>query len=241
MGFELERVLHATEDFLRRNLRSRTAREAQKRRARRKLQEALRRLRRAAFLFVGLMTALVLFSILVVPIGFVTWGAAIPTVFLLASASLLWPSRRERPPAAGRPRPELPLDELAARAEEGLLDRCEELPGRALPAADAIIERLHELQPHARELDPGSLVAGDARRLIGQHLPKLVDTYLALPPSLRAPGSESTQRLAESLGIVADELASLLEQCCRDRQLGFETQRRFIETRYRDDDRLRGG
>ena len=36
MGFDLERVLYATEDFLRHNIRSRTAREAHKRKAQRK-------------------------------------------------------------------------------------------------------------------------------------------------------------------------------------------------------------
>lgn len=241
MGFELERVLYATEDFLRRNLRSRTAREAQKRRFQRKLHEALRRLRRSALLLAVMLTALVAFSLLVTPIGFLTWLVAIPTVLLLALLSLLWPSRRGGPaPGAGLPA-ELPLDDLAARAEEGLLDRCQELPGRALPAADAIVARLHDLQPHLGGLArQDAMLAGDARRLIGEHLPKLVDSYLALPPSRRGPASESTQRITESLGIVADELGNLLERCCRDRELGFETQRRFIETRYRDDGRLGG-
>jgi hypothetical protein len=89
-------------------------------------------------------------------------------------------------------------------------------------------------------LDPGSTLAGDARRLVGQHLPKLVDSYLDLPPSSRAPGSESSVRLIESLGIVSDELDHLLDQCCRDRQIGFDTQRRFIETRYGEDPGLKG-
>ena len=240
MGFELERVLYATEDFLRRNLRSRTAREAQKRRFQRKLREALRRLRRSALLLAIMLAGLVAFSLFVAPIGFLTWLVAIPTVFLLALLSLAWPSRRARP-ASGASAPELPLDELAARAEEGLLDRCDELPGRALPAADAIVARLHELQPHLAGLAPqDAMLAGDARRLIGEHLPKLVDSYLALPPGTREPGSESRRRFTDSLGIVADELDNLLETCCRDRELGFETQHRFIETRYRDDHRLRG-
>jgi hypothetical protein len=32
----------------------------------------------------------------------------------------------------------------------------------------------------------------------------------------------------------------LLEQCCRDRHLSFDTQHRFIETRYREDPNLKG-
>ena len=235
MGFDLERVLYETEDFLRRNLGSQSRREAKKRRWRRKVEEAMRRVRRAALILAALLVALIAFSLFVDPIGFLTWMAAVPTAVLIALLSLFWRSGRRAEPKSGAA-PEIPLGELAARAEEGLLDRTEELPGRALPAADAIMARLAELQPHLGSLDPQSMLAGDARRLIGQHLPRLVDSYLDLPASARTPASESSQRFTESLGIVAKELDELLDQCCRDRHLGFETQHRFIETRYRDDD-----
>ena len=239
MGFELERALYATEDFLRRNLRSATAREAQKRKARRKLMEVLRRVKRAGFLLAAMLAALVAWSIFVSPIGFVTWVVAFPTVLLIAFLSLFWSAGRPAEPVAAAGKV-TPLDELAARAEEGLLDRCEELPGRALPAADRIIARLHELQPHLGMLEAESTLAGDARRLIGQHLPRLVDSYLELPPSTRTHASESSQRFIESLDLVAEELDHLLDQCCRDRQISFETQRRFIESRYKEDRNLRG-
>lgn len=239
MPFELERVLYQAEDFLLRNFRSGAARAAQKRRAQRKMQEVLRRLRRSGLLLAGILAALLAYSILVAPIGLLTWLVAIPTAFLFALLALFWPTRRrdaEEPAAAAT----AGLDELAARAADGLLDRWDELPGRALPAADAIVARLHELQPHLAELDADPMLEGDARRLICRHLPKLVDSYLALPPSARAPGSESSRSFAESLGVVAREFDELLEQCCRDRHLSFETQRRFIESRYQEDQRLTG-
>ena len=238
MAFELEQVLYATEDFLRRNIRSKGAREAQKRKAQRKFKEALRRIRRAFYLLAAMLAGLVAWSLLVDPIGFVTLVVAVPTVFLIALVSLFWSAGRPPAPKAGTA--ELPLDALAIRVEEGLIDRCPELPGHALPAADAIIARLNELQPHLARLGGDDLTAGDARRLIGRHLPKLVDSYLELPESLREPGSEASRRFAESLGIVADELDHLLDRCCRDKAIGFETQRRFIESRYADDHRLSG-
>ncbi|MDQ8754720.1 hypothetical protein RCO27_00615 [Sphingosinicella sp. LHD-64] len=233
MGFELERVLYETEDFLRRNLGSRAQREAKKRKAQRAFEEAMRRLRRAGLVFVGIVAALIVYSLAVAPIGFLTWIVALPTALLFALLTMFWPSRRRRETNDVRRPPD--LGTLAARVEEGLLDRRAELPGRALPAADAILSRLNELQPHLDRLDPASLPAGDARRLIGEHMPRLVDTYLELPPSSRAPGSEASQRFTESLGIVADELGNLLDTCCRDKQMRFDTQNRFIETRYRED------
>jgi len=241
MGFELERILYETEDFLRRNLRSRSAREASKRRARRRWQEAMRRLRRAAIVLAGLLAALVLLAIGIGGISFLTWVVALPTVFLIAFLTVFW-GEAGKAEAAADPaaRQALPLAELAMRAEDGLIDRTRELPGRALPAADTIISRLNELQPHLGRIDPQSLLAGDARRLIGEHLPKLVDSYLDLPDRDRAPMSESTQRLTDSLEIVADELGDLLTQATSEKQMSFETHRRFIESRYGEDDALRG-
>ena len=239
MGFDLERVLYETEDFLRRNvIRSRAAQEAKKRRARRKMEEAVRRVRRAGLILVGLLGGLVVASILLGSFGILTWLVAIPTALLFSLISLSWPTRR-RPEPMAADAPGIRLGTMARRAEEILLDRSDQLPGRALGASDAIIARLNELQPHLDTLDPDSTLAGDARRLICQHLPRLVVSYLDLPSSARKANSEPSRRFAESLGVVAQEMDELLEQCCRDRHLSFDTQNRFIETRYREDPNLK--
>lgn len=244
MAFELERVLYQTEDFLRRAIGSPYMRAAKKRRLRRKMEEFGRRARRSAFVLAGLVALLLAVSIYAGGIGFFAWLIALPTAFFFALVLLFQPTRHARRRAAEIPGGEapqaLPLGALALRAEEELLDRCDEITGRALPAADAILARLKALQPHLGALDPASVLAGDARRLIGRHLPRLVDSYLALPERARAPRSESSTRFAESLEIVAAELDHLLAQCCRDSQAGFDTQSRFIETRYKEDDQLRG-
>jgi hypothetical protein len=242
MAFELERVLEETEDFLRRAIGSPSLRAAKKRRFQRKLEEFGRRARRSAFVLIGLIALLLAVSIYLGGIGFFAWLVAVPTAMAFALLLMFQPTRKSRQaaaPAVEAP-PTLPLGDLALRAEEALLDRCDELPGRALPAADAIVARLRELQPHLATLDPAGPVAGDARRLIGRHLPRLVESYLQLPHAARAPGAESSRRVAESLDIVAAELGNLLDSCCRDSQADFDTQSRFIETRYRDGDALRG-
>ena len=239
MGFELERVLVDTEDFLIRKLRSSSSREAKKRRFQKTVNELLRRVRRSLVLLAAILGGLVLWSVFVSPIGFLTWLIAILTALLVAFVTLFYPTRRRAEPALADAPQGARLDELALRAANGLVDRCEELPGRAIPAAEQIVARLRELAPHLGSLDTHGLEYGDARRLICQHLPKLVDSYLALPLSDRAAASENSQRLTESLGIVAGELDHLLEQCCRERRLGFDTQRRFIESRYKEEQALR--
>ncbi len=190
MGFELERVLYETEDFLRRAIGSPTRRAAKKRRMRRRMEEFGRRAKRSAFVFTFLLALLVAFAF-VSPLSILLWIVALPTLLLIAVVLMFQPTRASRRlETEARLTPQsLPLPELAIRAEEGLLDRCDELPGRALPATDRIMANLRELQPHLHELGPADeALAGDIRRLVGQHLPQLVDSWLALPASARTAG-----------------------------------------------------
>ena len=123
------------------------------------------------------------------------------------------------PTAAGRARRRCRSASWRPAPRKGCSTAATSCPAAPCPPPTRSWRASHELQPHLGELDPASTLAGDARRLIGQHLPRLVDSYLELPASARAPGSESSQRFTESLDIVAGELDSLLETCCRDRQI----------------------
>lgn len=232
MRFDLERTLADTEDFLFRQLSSKAAREAQKRKVTRGINEVFRRIRRATLVTVGLLAALIGYSIFIGSIDFLTWLVALPTVFLVSMLSLFWPSRRRESLRLRANEVELRI--LASRTEEWLLDRCPELPRAALPAVDSILSRLREMQPDLETLPADSALAGEAHRLLGQHLPRLVDTYLSLPLSVREQHSENSRRLAESLGIVAEEMDRLSSEVTSGRTLSFDTQHRFIETRYRD-------
>jgi hypothetical protein len=242
MGFELERVLYETEDFLRRAIGSPTRRTAKRRRAQRRWEEIRRRARRSSFLGAGLLAGLLAIS-LVDPALFIYWRFAVPVILLVSAVLMFQPTRHaRRMENEARLTPDtLPLPELAARVEEALLESCNELPGRALHSADRIMAGLRDIQPHLHDLGPrDEALSGEIRRLIGQHLPQLVDSYLALPDQSRASNAESSRRFVESMTIVADEMDHLLERCCSEVQTDFDTQSRFIETRYREDDNLRG-
>lgn len=239
MNRELDRVLVDTEDFLMRQLGTRAGRDVNLRRLKRGVGEALGRARRAALIFIGLLLALVGASILGASVGFLTWLIALPAFFLAALLSLTFPTlgSRRREPAIPREDAlaRMPLGTLADRCSQYLADRCADLPRAALPAADQILARLGQLQPHLADLPANEPVAGEARRLIGGHLPRLVDAYLALPPNERGAASENSRRITESLAIVADELAELCRNLDECRNTSFQTEHRFIETRYRPD------
>lgn len=236
---EVERILIETEDFLARQLGSRAGRTANKQRLQRGVGEAMRRVRRAALIFVGLIFALIAASIAGASIGFLVWIIALPAIFLAALLSLTFPTlagRRRAQPALSPAEAvqKMPLDALTGRCEQWLLDRTADLPRAALPAADRILERLHALQPALAGLPDTDPLAGEARRLVGGHLPRLIDTYLDLGPEQRAPNDENSRRLAEGLDIVAGELTDLCGRIDGCREASFATQHRFIESRYRD-------
>lgn len=238
---DLERALVETEDFLMRQLGSSAARKASTRKLKQGFGEVLRRSRRAGLIFVGLLLALVVWSVAVAPVGFFTWLMALPAIFLAAMISMTFPTRasraREAPTAEAVAR--IPLPVLAERCEQWLLDRCDELPRSALPSADLILARLQHLQPALDGLPSDSPLHGEVRRLVGGHLPRLVDSYIALPPEARDPGSENSRRIADGLETVAEELSRLCGEIDGCRAASFEIEHRFIESRYKEDERLR--
>jgi len=243
MSFELERVLYETEDFLRRAIGSPTRRTAKRRRAQRRWEEYGRRAKRSAIVFTVLLVALVGFAFFS-PLSELLWTMALLALVMIAVVLMFQPTRHaRRMEKEARLTPDtLPLPDLAARVEEAMLESCDALPGRALPSADRIMAGLRDIQPHLHDLGPkDEALSGEIRRLIGQHLPQLVDSYLALPDQSRASNAESSRRFVESMNIVADEMDHLRERCCSEVQTDFDTQSRFIETRYREDDKLRGG
>ena len=90
----------------------------------------------------------------------------------------------------------------------------------------------------ARPLDPFDPLAQDARRLMGKHLPDLIDRYEKVPAAYRSQrdgeGLTVDERLAASLDaarVALDELGTKLHKQDID---AFETQGRFIESRYKD-------
>ena len=234
MALDPDRALERAEDFLRRHMKSRATREAERRARKRQAQELARRFGRAAMVTGASGAGVLGYGLAVAPVGATGLMAAGAATIAAATAALLWPSRRRPEGAAALTM--VGLGTLTQEAEEWLLRQRSQLPGRAAPAIDAILTRLHDLQPHLAALDPNAPLAGEARRLIGEHLPRLVDSYLGVPASARDANREIAVRLIDGLGIVAGELQRLCEEVGRDRLLSFETQGRFLETRYGKDD-----
>jgi len=115
---------------------------------------------------------------------------------------------------------------------------------RALPApAQAELDQLSAQLPSLRQtlervpdLDPN---AQDARRLMSTHLPGLIDRYLHVPQAYRSEqdgeGISVDERLIEALAAGRQALTEISEQLAKADLAAFETQGRFIQSRYKDE------
>lgn len=216
----------------------------------RKLERGLRsvvtRLIRATGTFFGLIAALIVYNMASGWMGFLNLLGALVLIVMASIAVMFLPVRdksRARLDEATGPviegKAEVRLDRLARQTETWLLERCRALPSQASGSLDRIVGRLRDLQAPLAGVKAESPLGGEAQRLIGQHLPSLVTTYLSLPPAERGFHDRSSAELAESLAIVADRMDELCERVAHEKRMGFETERRFIDSRYGEDERLR--
>ncbi len=233
MGLDLGGMLRQADEYLRRSLKSKAVREAEKRRSERQSREAERRIRRAALVGGASGAAILGVGALVAPVAIPVVAAAGGGALVIAVGSLFRPSRRR---GGEGDFSQAELADLPGDAEDWLLDRRDMLPLDARPYLDRIFRRLGDLQPNLASLAPHSTPAWEARRLLGDHLPRLILAYEAIPASAREEEPEVRARLLAGLGAVADALDELCGEVCRNPLMTFETQGRFIESRYRGED-----
>ena len=226
-------------DFFRGDLTSPASREAARRRIEHGIRSVFIRMRRAGFTFTALFAALVVYAI-GWGVGFFTFLLAVVAITMLSFSALFIPVRAPReatlPPTplsgAGKG---AALDQLTGQTENWLLGRARELPRIAGPTVDRIVGHLRDLKPSLAKVPTDSALGSEAQRLIGRHLPDLVETWLSLSLAERGAASVQSARLAESLDIVADQLKDLCERIAEERRSSFDTEHRFIETRYGGD------
>jgi len=113
------------------------------------------------------------------------------------------------------------------------------LPAPAQAEIDLLSQRLAPLKETLSRVDEHDPDAQDARRLMSSHLPGLIDRYLHVPASYRseydAEGKSVDDRLVDALSAGRTALDDISAKLARNDLAAFETQGRFIETRYKDE------
>ena len=173
---------------------------------------------------------------MVLPIGMFGFLAAMGLAIAIA-AVLLFSGRREI--AAPNVAPDLPNGEMVQRFDSYIFRTRRALPAPAQAEIDLLSQRLQPLKETLSRVDQHDPDAQDARRLMSTHLPGLVERYLNVPAAYRgeqdAEGKSVDDRLVDALAAGRTALDEISAKLARNDLAAFETQGRFIETRYKDE------
>jgi hypothetical protein len=225
-----------------RNMSTRTpeARAAMQRTRQRRNREAGKRAKRVLAALLAIFVGAFLWGLVLAPLG--VTGVMLVVALAIMSAIILgiFPRSRQEATAVDA----LSSAELVHRLDTRLIRERAALPAPALTQIDAISAQLPLLEKRLETLDPLDPLAQDARRLMGQHLPDLLDRYEKVPAAYRKQqdggGLTVEDRLLSGLGAARTAIDDLGEKLAREDLNAFETQGRFIESRYREGDLSQG-
>jgi hypothetical protein len=197
-----------------------------------------RRLATIGMAIVALIVATIAFGLFVGPIGLKGLFLVVLAMLAILIFFSLQPLHRE--PKRVAYNEQLPTRAVVRQLDGLLASRRRALPAAAVRQVDSIANQLPLLENRLAEADPLDPLAQDAKRLMGKHLPDLLDRYERVPAEYRqerdGEGLTVDERLVRSLdaaGQALNEIGGKLAQGDRD---AFETQGRFIENRYKDPD-----
>ena len=183
-----------------------------------------------AILVISLLTILLG---LVKPIGMFGFLAAVGLAVGVAALLAFTPSKAH---TIAAPSTDLPNGEMVQRFDSYLYRARRALPAPAQAQIDAISSALPSLRQTLERVDTLDPDAQDARRLMSIHLPGLIDRYMHVPAAFRneTDGEDKTvdERLVDGLAAGRAALNEISEKLARADMAAFETQGRFIQSRY---------
>jgi hypothetical protein len=182
---------------------------------------------------IGVISLLTIIIGLVQPIGMFGFLAAIGIAIGIAALLGFMPSGKDNPVA---PPADLPNGQMVQRFDSYLYRQRAALPAPARAEIDAISRILPSLRQTLERVDDLNPDAQDARRLMSKHLPGLIDRYVNVPPAYRAQKDAEDvtvdERLVEGLAAGREALSQVSEKLAKSDLAAFETQGRFIKSRY---------
>jgi hypothetical protein len=202
-------------------------------RERQRLNADLKRRAARIGVAIGLVSIATIVVGLIIPIGMFGFLAAVGLAIGIVALLAFMPSA-ERTAAA--PPADLPNGQMVQRFDSYLYRTRALLPPPAQTEIDALSAVLPSLKQTLERVEPLDPNAQDARRLMSVHLPGLIDRYAHVPAAYRGQpdgeGKSADERLVEALAASRAALDDISEQLARADMAAFETQGRFIESRY---------
>lgn len=127
------------------------------------------------------------------------------------------------------------LATLAGKAEIWLESQRPALPAPALPLVQNIGLRLDELAPQLSALGENDPASAEVRKLVGDHLPELINSYKSIPDTLKRQdngGKTPEQQLVDGLKVIDREIETMTGQISRGELDKLAVRDRYLEVRY---------
>lgn len=125
--------------------------------------------------------------------------------------------------------------QLVGRTELWLEHQRPALPPPAVTLVDQIGVQLDALGLQLEHVDQHHPATAEVRKLVGEHLPEMVDSYRKIPGHLRGEkrgGSSPDQQLTESLGKISEEIDSVTRQLAEGSLDDLAIRTRYLDYRY---------
>jgi hypothetical protein len=188
---------------------------------------------------VGVVSLVAIGIGLFIPIGMFGFLAAVGLAIGVAAVIAISGGREIARPEVT---PDLPNGAMVERFDSYIYRTRAALPAPAQAEIDRLSAALPPLKKSLERLETLDPNAQDARRLMSIHLPGLIDRYLHVPPAYRSQqdgeGVTVEERLVEALGASRQAITEIGERLAKADMMAFETQGRFIKSRYGEDGEL---
>ena len=131
------------------------------------------------------------------------------------------------------------LATLAGKTEMWLESQRPALPAPAINLMQDIGLRLDQLAPQLQTLGDNDPAAREVRKLVGEHLPELINGYKRIPETLKRKehgGKTPEQQLVDGLKLIDREIETMTGQISRGELDKLATRGRYLEIRYANAD-----
>lgn len=126
---------------------------------------------------------------------------------------------------------------MVGRTELWLEAQRPALPAPAVQLVDRIGVQLDGLGVQLEGIDPAEPAVAEVRKLVGEHLPGMVESWRKIPAHLRREergGRNADQQLADGLGKISAEIDAITRQLAAGDLDALAVRGRFLEYRYGD-------
>lgn len=199
-----------------------------------KRRHLARKAARMAFAVMGILFAALVAGLVIDGIGFT--GIMVTFFAIVGALALLGTFPRMKVPELGMLN-RGDVRSMVARTELWLEAQRPALPAPAVNLIDQIGVQLDGLGLQLEGVDPAEPAVSEVRKLVGEHLPGMVESYRRIPANLRREerdGRTADQQLTDGLGKISQEIDAVTRQLAAGDLDALAVRGRFLGYKYGD-------